>query len=612
MSSDTPIKLRIPRQDLQAFTHFEPDEDAALTWSQGLPITDTRSVVHQLMHAVDDLNRLRLAPEVRFRIMEALRPSLQVTLSNLSRRFVNQPLIMPEEPRQMAELSDRLHSLASTAYTIVAIETLQHRDAVREMNPARLVCAAIQRALDFSGRKLLQTFQLYRPVEYGGWLALHQLYALAEHQRLATLPVEDRPGSETTIAATYLRALIMGCCKPNQLRQSDLAAIYRGLQEWSMLIGLSPPESGSGLFLVDLDSDQPPLYSSLYEKSPGAHCRYLDTAPLIRHLESLQAEDARQGKPGIVFDKDTRLPSNILTHLITALGSMSLRNFARTASDNRLAVCIGLSAVHYHVAGEKSFQQLLFGDDYLPPPADRLPGNPFIHPEEKDDAWEEANPEEDYLVEEIPPSAEIARFEHEIELDRATFAAIEGEELELPPGQRYPIHQVRMVNASPGGYCLEWTTDLPGEIKTGDIVSVREQRDRDWAIAVIRWVSNLEDSRTLVGLELLSPRAMPFGARIQKKTGEQTVPMRVLLLPEIKLVGQAHTLITPRAAFRERQKITLMSAGEEFYVQLLHQVAATGSFSQFDFQYIKRLGEVLAEDKSGHVDASFDSVWNKL
>jgi hypothetical protein len=612
VSSDTPIKLRIPRQDLQAFAHFEPDGDAALTWSQGLPITDTRSVVHQLIHAVGDLNRLKLAPEVRFQIMEALRPNLQVTLSNLSRRFVNQPLIMPEEPRQMAELSDQLHSLASTAFTIVAIEVLQHRDAVREMNPARLVCAAIQRALDFAGRKLLQTFQLYRQVEYGGWLALHQLYALAEHQRLATLPVEDRPGSETTITATYLQALIMGCCKPNQLRHSDLGAIYRGLQDWSPFIRLSPPESGSGLFLVDLDSDQPPLYSSLYEKRPGAHCRYLDTAPLIAHLQKLQAEDDRHGKQGVVFDKDTRLPSNILTHLITALGSMSLRNFARTASDNRLAVCIGLSAAHYHVAGERSFQQLLFGDDYLPPPADRVPGNPFIHPEEKDDAWEEANPEEDYLVQEISPSAEIARFEHQIALDKATLAAIEGEDLALTPEQRYPIHQVRMVNASPGGYCLEWTTDLPGEIRTGDIVSVREQRDRDWAIAVIRWVSNLEDSRTLVGLELLSPRAMPFGARIQKKTGEQTVPMRVLLLPEIKLVGQAHTLITPRAAFRERQKITLMSAGEEFYVQLLHQVAATGSFSQFDFQYIKRLGEVIAEDKSSHVDSSFDSVWSKI
>ena len=88
--------------------------------------------------------------------------------------------------------------------------------------------------------------------------------------------------------------------------------------------------------------------------------------------------------------------------------------------------------------------------------------------------------------------------------------------------------------------------------------------------------------------------------------------MRVLLLPEIKLVGQPHTLITPRTGFRERQKITLLSGGQERHVQLLRQVTATGSFAQFDFRYIKQLGDVLAEDKSGHLGSTYDSVWSRI
>lgn len=131
-------------------------------------------------------------------------------------------------------------------------------------------------------------------------------------------------------------------------------------------------------------------------------------------------------------------------------------------------------------------------------------------------------------------------------------------------------------------------------------------------LAVIRWVSHSEDEKTFVGLELLSPRATPYGARIQRKTGGATAPMRALLLPEIKLVGQSHTLITPRAGFRERQKVTLVGGGEEFYVQLLRQVSATGSFAQFDFRYIKQLGEMLSEDNSPPVESVFDSLWNKL
>jgi hypothetical protein len=198
-------------------------------------------------------------------------------------------------------------------------------------------------------------------------------------------------------------------------------------------------------------------------------------------------------------------------------------------------------------------------------------------------------------------------------VDEKTRAVLEDDDdAYILPDVSYPVYEVRTVNASPGGYCLEWSDGLPGDIRTGDIVSVREDAEQAWAIAVIRWVSHLEQARTLVGLELLSPRAMPYGALIPQKTGGTSDPIRVLLLPEIKLVGQPHTLITPRAGFREHQKVTLLRDGEELFVQLLRQVAATGSFSQFDFRYIKQLSEVLAEDRSGAAQSTYDSLWSKI
>jgi hypothetical protein len=115
-----------------------------------------------------------------------------------------------------------------------------------------------------------------------------------------------------------------------------------------------------------------------------------------------------------------------------------------------------------------------------------------------------------------------------------------------------------------------------------------------------------------VGLELLSPRAKPYGALIQRKTGETAAPMRVLLLPEIKLVGQPHTLITPRTGFREGQKIMLVREGEEYYIQLQRLVSTTGSFAQFDFRYIKQIGQVLEEDLRGSHVSAYDSLWSKI
>ena len=272
MVSSSPIKLRIPSQDLQQFTHFPLEEMAAKDWARSLPVTNTLSVAGQLSRVLGDLNRVALAPEKRFAILEILLPKLEVASSNLSRRYLNQPLVMPEEPRQMAEIAGSLFTLTATAYTIVAAEAIQVQDSIRETNPARLACEAIRRAVVFSGRRILQAFQLYRPVQLHDWLTLHQLYALAEGQGLEALPVKDDDEGAETIAGAYLQVLLLSCCKPNQLRQSDLAAIYRGLQGWSSLVSVEAPPSESGIFKINLDEDQAPVYSSLSKEPRGPQC----------------------------------------------------------------------------------------------------------------------------------------------------------------------------------------------------------------------------------------------------------------------------------------------------------------------------------------------------
>ena len=61
---------------------------------------------------------------------------------------------------------------------VAMVEENEIRADLSYYERARLACEAIQRALVLHGRKILQTFQLYRPLELHGWLTLHQLYAL--------------------------------------------------------------------------------------------------------------------------------------------------------------------------------------------------------------------------------------------------------------------------------------------------------------------------------------------------------------------------------------------------------------------------------------------------
>jgi hypothetical protein len=131
MTRDTPVKLRIPGQDLQDFDYFPPTEEGARQWTNALPVTSSSQVALQLRDVIARLNRVELTPELRFKLMETLRPALLVAAASLSRRFLRQPLVMPVEPRQMAAMADDLYHLAGTGYTIVAVHAIQRRDSIR-------------------------------------------------------------------------------------------------------------------------------------------------------------------------------------------------------------------------------------------------------------------------------------------------------------------------------------------------------------------------------------------------------------------------------------------------------------------------------------------------
>jgi hypothetical protein len=179
-----------------------------------------------------------------------------------------------------------------------------------------------------------------------------------------------------------------------------------------------------------------------------------------------------------------------------------------------------------------------------------------------------------------------------------------------PP--RYTVFTVESANVSPGGYCVEWT-GVPEGITIGDVVCLHEKhQEGEWSIAVIRWISQVRNAPTHLGLELLSPRGTAYAAQIKLPDGAYSRPTRVILLPEISLVGQPHTLLAPRLVFRENQKVLLVRKDEAFLIKLRRQIASTAAFGQFEFEYRRQLDE----DVEGSGDAlsarRFESIWSDI
>ncbi|MCH1550529.1 MAG: GTPase, partial [Pseudomonadales bacterium] len=141
------------------------------------------------------------------------------------------------------------------------------------------------------------------------------------------------------------------------------------------------------------------------------------------------------------------------------------------------------------------------------------------------------------------------------------------------------------LNTSPSGYKFEFNGSLPIHANVGEIIGVREENAARWSVAVIRWLRQL-DAVISVGVELLSPRAIPVAVRAIQKKGGPTDYTRGLLLPKIDALKQPATLITPCLPFFERQKINIQRQGIQTTGQLLEPYLKTETINQFSFRML--------------------------
>lgn len=615
MSRSEAFQFRLPPQDLSALTFCKPGVEGVRSWIDALPRANLGQTTRALYDALHDITRWKATAQQRFDVLELLRPVIYSACQGLEKHFLQQPVILPEQPRKVADLAQSLQYQLMRCYALTALTCTDKMKALFN-KPTQLMTVAIHRAISDATQTLIRSFQLYQPTRANLWEDIHTLMRLAEQYKLAATEVRDPLGKSSTIALLYTKTLLLGCTKANQLRQDDILLIWNALDQWAGGVHFYPVDRGEEkLLIVDPHTDNPPMYRRFYKGDFNADCRQMDTANLVAQLK-MQADPALSG--------DGPVSRNLLNHLILAWGLLTDRTFMRLEANARLALCIGLSTTHYFVSGELSFEQLVRGDGNAREPSSAL----FLVDDGRTTAAR-ADAEDARLAQPLTgrkPAADV--WDSAIDADkrqaRVSLESIDyhvrknGRTQVTSTGndrEKYQNFEVQMVNMSPGGYRLEWPEQVPPQLKTGEIIGIRESHHAGWSIGAIRWVKQEADAGLHLGVELLSPAAVPYGARVLQKRGDTPSDyMRVLTLPEIKPLGQAMTLLTPAVSFREGQKVVLVRQGQESTVLLTRLVTQTAAYSQFEFQPSRRIGEPPQKGaaKLEGSDEGFDSLWHKL
>lgn len=599
MTTALSSRFSLPAQDRGVPSAARSNPAALAQWLESLPKTNLGETTRSLYQGITELNRVTIAPALRLQLLEVLRPAIYFAAAGLRRHYLNQPIVLSEQAQKVTQLAHVLMQELANGYTLVAVHTIENERQSGFSQPQQGIATALHRAIVDHTHNLLRDALLYRQPRRNCWHALHQTAALAWEQQLERRAVADPQAGDSTLEAAYLRALLLGSARAHQLRQDDLLKTFGHLLEWSRLVSLCGREEG--LFVVDSTADDGPVYREHYRADRGTDSRILglDTRALGEHLYQQRNADDE------ALVGQNLLSNDLLAHLTLSWTTASDRAFLRMDANEPIELALGLTATHHFCADEIDFALLLSKDGFVK--TKNHEGNPFLRTgtqareNRPRDVWDSP-----YMNSGLTQIS-VDSIDYSIRNQHKTTEGTRDRD-------KYRSYAVQTVNISPGGFCLKWPPESATQIRTGEIVGIRERNHKNWSIGIIRWVRLLESGPQL-GIELLSPTATPFGARVIQKTGPQAQFQRVLVLPEMKQAGQPTTLITPRLPFRSGQKVALVYRDKETRIQLVRRLVSTTAFSQFEF---RRLGAAVptadagTETKSPSGDSGFDSLWDSL
>ncbi len=595
MSSVLSAKFHLPPQDLEAPTAFPANCNAVTTWLATLPKANLGQWTRAIYGAVTELNRVRMTPALRLQILELLRPAIHTATQGLRRHYLNQPIELPQQAQQVAQLAHVLHEQLATGYVLIAVHAQSDARQSGFSNIPHAIATAAHRGISEHSLNLLRDYQLYRTPHPGCWATLHQLAKLAREQNVFDVSVADTQLGNSTIESAYSRALLLGGSHPNQLRQDHLSRLFQHALQWTDAVRLTAPDQA--LLVADPESDEGPSYREF--ATPTAQWVGIDTAQLAPALEA-QSEVAETQSL-----TDQALPPDLLRHLAQTWSNTPRRSHMRIDVRESIEIALGLTAAHHFIGGEIDFSLLLHprGHSSLALQDENIFLRPKPAPTEQrsNDVWNS------------PYEPKLGVMSVSLEILDSQISEQNQKALAEREREKFSLQSVERVNVSPGGLCITWPPNSHVQLRSGEAVGIREKGQKNWSIGVVRWVQLTEVGPRL-GIELLSPNAAPYGARVIIKTGDNGEYLRVLVLPEIKQINQPTTLLAPRLPFRVGQKVSLMRHDKETRIQLTRKIASTAAFNQFEFKRLTaaKPDEPEPKPKTATRDGSFDILWDSL
>ncbi|EKF46060.1 hypothetical protein W9I_03208 [Acinetobacter nosocomialis Ab22222] len=547
-------------------------------WVTTLSIMQLGDTSKALFTAILELNELNCSETLRFDLIQTLHPTINNVLASLEKNFFNQGVISTDRNEHIIELAMLLRCYFASIYLNIAQtshEQLQRQKfslfsfkQKKNLQTARIL--ATFHALQQLTNLLYQQHMLYSEPVKGQLLIAHQLYETAVQYKYHLTNINHIQGVQhplANITQAYAQLILLDIFNTNQIRQSEIQALFQCSFDWARMIQILPKDSALTKYVVDPTKDHPPVYNKKQSSNFNPSI-FISTQALLEHVTATMHKNAQY----MSKNEKIYLSPALKFHVQTILGTTAQRRHERYEYNAALQICFGLSTAHFYLSKAKNFEETL-----------QLNNNYNLQSESK------------------------------------VLSNLEKKEQQTSSYQRLSresktIYQTTVLDISVNGYRIKWSGEAPKNLRTGEYILVKETLHGQWRGGVIRWIKQSTEKSLELGLEILSQAMFPCAVHIQAERHTRNYHPALLLQTQ-NLEEIQNTLILPGSQiFREQQTIYLRLGTEEIKVYLLKAQLITQSFIQFQFELLNEQQQHLLDQfmLKKNSNANNQDLWEAL
>jgi len=611
------MKLNLPEQ-IEPSAGATPNHPRKLKKIiSALPNSNMGELTKQTFLILRDQNRQLMPNKYRLENLEMLRALARDIFNNLKKYFINRTLPLAEKSQKIVNLNQSILQELIYGYEIIVYEAANKID---DNIDDKTVSIAICRAINYLAEMLLRSSEVYTHCPRNLWRDVHQLYEFAENKNLINNDVIDKEMEQekTTIEKSYKQILLFILARPITLRQRDSERVFKELYAWSKYATIQRHATEAmvdHVFCIHINEDLPPNYLSKEDLSGDNAIRTLDASRLVSHIQSIIDEQSKQKQKVVVGDD---LPLETLIALRNSWGDCAKRRFSRAQRNGHINVAIGLSrAVKAIRDSYKKETPVDTKSGFL-----RTSASMKQDPDFTLESISTNNPDTEGYTTHTEIGSNVNNSWDMVAKGRVltdTYVKqqkLANEELLKPRKLNAADSHWEVVNISAGGYRLHWNSDDASKAQVGELIALQEfdsKNNFEWRIGAIRWMQFSQKHGLEIGVQVLSPKVITATAQRHNRPNEAA--FECIILPGIKALNQASSIILPSHAFNINDKLNVQFLDYKLNITLGDTKEHTGSFTQFTYknteenQQIKK--QVKKEEAKKNKD-DFDELWSSL